>query len=220
MDELFDKIFFINLDGRKDRLNEILLEFEKMGIKNFERYSAVKPSLDFLRENQNLFNNLTSWKRIELSYITACTGCKLSHYNIIKIAKERGYKRILILEDDVLFTQSKEETIRILKDVLNSNFNFVYLGGNNLDKTLIPTEYKNLFGVKNMLTAHAYIVNSNIYDYVLENMLKDGSELDCFYISGVQKLGKCYTIKPCLAVQRESFSDILQRNVNYSSVIN
>lgn len=215
MDELFDKIFFINLDERTDRLKEILGEFEKMDIKNFERFPAIKPSIEFLKNNTNLFNSLTSCRRTELSYIIGSIGCKLSHYNIIKIAKERGYKRILILEDDALFTQSKEDTTNILKTVLNIDFNFIYFGGNNLDNTLIETKYKNLFGIKNMLAAHAYVIDSSIYDIILDNMLLDGSELDCFYINKIQSLGKCYTIKPCLAIQRESYSNIVHRNVNY-----
>ena len=44
-------------------------------------------------------------------------GCGLSHLNVLKIAKERKYKNILILEDDFLFLVSSEKFFENLKEL-------------------------------------------------------------------------------------------------------
>lgn len=220
MDNLFDKIFFMNLDERKDRFDGILKEFEKMDIKNFERYPAIKPSIEFLKNNYNLYSNLKYWN-ITVNYVIGSVGRKLSHYNIIKLAKERGYKRILILEDDALFLKSKEETLSILNSCLNSNINYniIYLGGNDLSNLIVlETKCKQLRKVYNMFTTHAYIINSNIYDYILQNLLNYSSELDSFYVEKIQLNGNCYKINPYLIDQRLGFSNILNENKNYTSL--
>ncbi len=68
--------FVINLDHRAENLALITEEMNYIGW-SFERLSAV---------NRN-------------SYM----GCTLSHLEIIKIAKERGYKRVMVIEDDCIF---------------------------------------------------------------------------------------------------------------------
>jgi glycosyl transferase family 25 len=76
--EFIDKIFYINLDKRQDRRREIETELEKMQfpLDKIERFCAI-----------------------ECGQI----GCIESHLSIIRLAKERNYKNILILEDDFQF---------------------------------------------------------------------------------------------------------------------
>ena len=69
-----DGVFFINLDRRVDRLAEISEELSLMGIEG-ERFSAVDRSPGIL-------------------------GCGLSHLSVLKLARERGYRNVLIFEDD------------------------------------------------------------------------------------------------------------------------
>ena len=68
--------FVINLETRPDNLELIKKEMDYIGWK-FEKFNAV---------NRN-------------SYM----GCTLSHLEIIKIAKERGYDRVMVIEDDCVF---------------------------------------------------------------------------------------------------------------------
>ena len=65
--------FVVNLETRPDRLEDIKFELDYIGW-DYEVFSAV---------NRN-------------SYM----GCTLSHLGIINIAKERGYKRVMVIEDD------------------------------------------------------------------------------------------------------------------------
>ena len=84
MSHNIEKIFYINLDKRTDRREEIESDLKKYGLEA-ERYSAVHtPNAGIV-------------------------GCGYSHLNVLKLAKERGYKNVLILEDDFEFTVSPEE---------------------------------------------------------------------------------------------------------------
>jgi glycosyl transferase family 25 len=84
MSHNIDKIFYINLEKRKDRREEIEKELDTFGL-NYERFEAIEtPGFGIL-------------------------GCGISHLSVLKLAKERKYKNILILEDDFTFIVSKEE---------------------------------------------------------------------------------------------------------------
>ena len=84
MSENIDKIFYINLDKRTDRREEIEQELSNYEL-NAERYAGI------------------------YTPHSGIVGCGYSHLNVLKLAKERGYKNVLILEDDFQFVVSKEE---------------------------------------------------------------------------------------------------------------
>lgn len=85
MSENIDKIIYINLDKRIDKLEEINNELKNYNLYDkAERFSAVYHS-------------------------SGTVGCGKSHLSVLKMAKERKYKNILILEDDFYFVVSKDE---------------------------------------------------------------------------------------------------------------
>ena len=68
--------FVVNLERRPDRLEHIQKEMDYMGWE-YELFKAV-----------DLNNH---------------GGCTLSHLGVIEIAKERGYDRVMVIEDDCVF---------------------------------------------------------------------------------------------------------------------
>lgn len=118
--EYFDQIYVINLESRKDRLQEIREEFNKIGIDfshpKFQVFKAIKPE------------TYDGWPT------QGTKGCYLSHLGVLKNAKQNGFERILILEDDASFTQYfnilMDETIRQLKDTHTENSAWgIFYGG-------------------------------------------------------------------------------------------
>tara|TARA_Y100000310_G_scaffold342132_1_gene443924 strand:+ start:3073 stop:3819 length:747 start_codon:yes stop_codon:yes gene_type:complete len=84
--ETFDKIFCINLDERTDRWDYCKSEFSKYDIYDIiERYPGTK-----IRRDPSKVKSITT-----------------SHINIIKLAKQKKYKSVLIFEDDVKFIDYK-----------------------------------------------------------------------------------------------------------------
>lgn len=203
-----DNILCINLESRKDRWSECVEQFKKLNIENLvQRYPSVLNKIGIL-------------------------GCTMSHVNCIKIAKEKKYKNVLILEDDVVFNTD------IFYDVLIKTFNqldsnnlkydMVYLGGNlrGHDNKLID---KNLAKIVFAKTTHAYIINSTIYEYIIDTYSKidwndeylwsqqnpNRMNIDVWYINNIQKLGNTYGTYPAIADQRPSYSDLLKQQCDY-----
>jgi hypothetical protein len=98
------KPVIINLDEREDRLENIINEFNKMKINNYEKFSAIK-----IKDHNNLdliINKYKCWKKMNMEYIKLATGCKLSHLEVLKKYKNCNYQYILIIEDDAIFEKN------------------------------------------------------------------------------------------------------------------
>lgn len=159
MSKNINKIFYINLDKREDRKEEIeteLITYELIDIS--ERIQAVEtPGQGIL-------------------------GCTISHLSAIKLAKERNYKNILILEDDFQFTVSKEEFENQLQTFFENQIPYdVCMISYNIRQSA-PTEYPFLTKVLEAQTASGYIIHHTFYDKMIElyewaiPLLKDTKE--------------------------------------------
>jgi glycosyl transferase family 25 len=143
MSNNIDHIFFINLDKRTDRREHIENEMRKYNL-NAERYSAI------------------------YTPHSGIIGCSFSHLNVLKLAKERGYKNVLILEDDFEFLVSKEEFELEIKKLFNSNIQF-----DVVMLSYIIQEYSDipncsfLKKVLNGQTASGYLVNGHYLDTLI-----------------------------------------------------
>ncbi len=203
-----DNIVCINLDSREDRWSECLKEFKNLNIEHLvQRYPAVSNKIGIL-------------------------GCTMSHVNCIKIAKEKKYKNVLILEDDVVFNTDIFHDVLIKTfnqlDSNNLKYDMLYLGANlrGHDNKLID---KNLAKIVSAKTTHAYIINSSIYDYIIDAYSKidwndeyswsqqnpNRMNIDVWYINNIQKRGNTYGTYPAIADQRASYSDLTKQHSDY-----
>jgi glycosyl transferase family 25 len=135
------------MDKREDRRFEVENELNSHGWTNYERFQAIET---------NGFGIL---------------GCSKSHLNVLKIAKERGYKNILILEDDFMFVRSKEEVESELSAFFESEFSVdfdVCMISYNLINGKQMDDFPILTKILDAQTASGYIVNSKYYDTIIE----------------------------------------------------
>jgi len=213
MNEIFDKIFIINLNSRTDRWNDIKNEMKSLNITNYERFSAIKPNFNFIPIEW--YNKFKSPHRNLEKYIISAIGCKKSHYDIIKLSKNRAYKRILILEDDCQFIGN----INILINNIDKlkNWDMLYLSGNH--RLPLINYDENIKKVSCTLTTHSYALHEKAFDSILNNMLESGLEIDNYYITFIQSQHNSFCLSPGITTQRESYSDVLNRNTNYQNVI-
>lgn len=145
MSKNINKIFYINLDKRNDRKEEIELELKNYGLFNLsERIQAIEtPGQGIL-------------------------GCTMSHLNAIKLAKERRYTNVLILEDDFQFTISKQEFENQLQTFFENKIPYdVCMISYNIQQSQ-PTEYTFLTKVIEAQTASGYIIHHSFYDKMIE----------------------------------------------------
>lgn len=198
-----DKVFVINLERRKDRLAEFTEEYKKIIDDNkLERFDAIyRPD-------------------------HGCLGCTLSHLEVVKQAKERGYKKIIIFEDDFQFIIDRQTFHNNLKDFfdLNIDFKVCMLSYNIMNNEVYP--YNDLLSITtNVQTASGYIVNSDYFDQLIECLSYGAKELEKThqhwnYINdqvwkSLQKDRKWFIFNKRMGIQRESYSDLAGRIVNH-----
>lgn len=132
--------FYINLDARLDRRQEIESELALIGISG-ERFPAFKTSPGII-------------------------GCGQSHSGIVKEAKARGYKNVLVLEDDFTFLVAKEEFWDLLKKALEEAPDYdVIMLGYGIIKSAPFSE--SLMKVIEAQAGSAYLVNEKFYDTLI-----------------------------------------------------
>jgi len=194
------KTFVINLNHRKDRLDSISKELEQIGITNWERFPGIIPS--------SIPNTFLRTK--EEGYKKGSYGCLLSHLGVIKKAKEENLEYVLILEDDTGF----KNNIVYLEDILkNKNWDMLYLNVTNAKHSRI---FLNLLKLDFGFTTNAYFVHSRLYDFLIERLPKISEEIDLFYARDVHPKYNCYCVTPFMTYQKQSYSNILNKNVNYN----
>ena len=178
--DYFDAIYCINLDERTDRWEFSLKQFEKLEISDrVERFSAIRCQ-DIKTRNELADSygiNLSRKKRWYRFPRPGAIGNCFSHLEIVKLAKKRGLKNVLVFEDDITARDDWKETLNCaLSDLDNFDWHLFFLGW-TFDygkKNLIRPVGECLLehyghsksrGVRN---AHALAYNSNIFDYLIE----------------------------------------------------
>ncbi len=211
LNTLFNKIFIINLDSRKDRWNECLKELKSAKIYNYERISAS--CVKYKDIDKKFITNYCPRFRGDPKYIEGAYGCKMSHYRVIKLAKERNYRSVLILEDDFKFRTGYQKKLTQVTNQFNfaeKDWDMVYFGG-NIGGRRSPNKNVQIEKISGVLTTHAYAVHQSIYDKILNTCLLSKTEIDKYYKHTFGKTSAVFITKPSIITQRDSFSNI--RNI-------
>lgn len=188
-----DRVFFINLDHRTDRLSEIEGELASHGLLHIcERFPGIYHET------------------------IGGVGCTQSHIEVLKLAKERGYGRVLILEDDFMFTVSKDDFQEKIDKLDDIEFDVCMLSYNLMNYAESP-QHSFLYKVLEAQTASGYIVNSHYYDELI-NVLSEAvpafeaTNHHWIYSNDIvwkplQKRDNWICFNPRLGKQRPSYSD-------------
>jgi hypothetical protein len=202
------QIYLINKDNDLDRL----LKMKKYNIK-YNRISPVK---------------LNDKELIALSKKNMSLGIKelsnlLTFRNIISLAKNEGTKRILILEDDVIF----EKCLYSVLDKINSlpnDFGICYLGcyfKNNLSDGKLTKYNNNFLEIKpkmNIWGAHAVIFNETVYDKMIRDLTSPKMITDRYLASEIVSKYRCFVLNPMIAFQNEMFIQNSMHNVSLKNL--
>lgn len=198
LNDFFEKVFCINLERRKDRKAEMEMEFAKHGIEA-EFTKAVDGNLMAVPVIVSEDGTV-----IQKGYF----GCLLSHLHVIKEAKRRGYKNYCVFEDDADFHPEFQKYFSEFITRVPGDWDMIYFGGNNMEKPKMIVD--NVARVAKTYTTHAFAVEESAYDFIIE--VWDKIEKLDITLAKLQKHLKCYIFQPHLVMQRESFSDILERH--------
>lgn len=186
--------FLINLDERKDRLNESLRELNRVGIDNIIRFPAIK-----------------------VDHPHPMFGCTLSHLYCMGLAKQNN-KHAMIFEDDIKFVGDFNGILeKALADLEGMDWILFYLGG-NIGSKITPVT-SNLGRLSHCQSTHAMCINIDYIGLLLQIIPQVyGLPLDLVYSNHVIPYYPCYIVLPeMIALQRKSFSDIEGVEVEYES---
>ncbi len=171
--------YIINLEHRVDRLAEITTELPKLPNVNFNIVRAVYDDV--------------GWR-----------GCFLSHKKCIADALQQGYESVLIIEDDTLFADNAATVLeKSYSEATGRGWDMFYLGANITSPITRLTS--NLIKLNSAHAAHAYIINSSLYDVVLSYEIN--KPIDVYY-HDLMKERTVLMCDPMIAIQRPSYSDI------------
>ncbi len=204
VNEYFDHVFFINSRKRIDRLRNIKRRLLELNIAA-EHFEAI---LGGAIDKRSLKINPTK-KTLNNGEI----GCYLSHREIWKIAKERNYKKVLILEDDAEFCSTFLEDFNKIKNV--PEYDMLYFGHWNYDNKAISGKTAalkeevspNIFKADRCWLTHAYAIDSRCIDYLLESTEVIYSCLDGV-LADIQNNLKVYAFHPNLIKQDNTKSSL------------
>jgi len=159
-----DRIFYINLDEHVDRRYEMEYEFDKMDIIPHD-----KPNPD---------NKLTYERFSAIQHDSVGIGRGKSHIGVLKIAKERNYSTVIILEDEFVFTVSKYEFHKQLSYLDGIYMDACLLSGNlmNYNNSTITHD---LYRVVDARTTLGYFINCRYNDTLINCFQTAIDKLEC-----------------------------------------
>jgi GR25 family glycosyltransferase involved in LPS biosynthesis len=185
-----DGAFYINMDKRSDRRVLVEKEFMAIGL-DVERFVGIERT-------------------------PGIVGCGYSHLAVLKEARDRGYKNVLIFEDDFEFLVSRDEFWAAMDRFFSQDIPYDVV---MLSHFILKSEPFNDFLVKvhHAETASAYIVHNSFYDSLItlyeENLpLLITTGKHWIYANDqiwrqLMPMNRWYAFTTRLGKQRASFSD-------------
>ena len=187
--------FVINIIERNDRWDNV--------IKNFK-----------------LFKNVIFYKFHISKSQDGAIGCATSHLSIISKAIDMKLDYVMIWEDDIHFIHNIED---LIIDFINSPYDIFLMSNNKCYRRHLSTNFDRVY---NCQTAAAYIIKSNVFFDYYENLSKSiflqynkipkKYSMNDQYWKFLQFKYTFVMYKNDIAFQVESFSDILNKVVNYN----
>ena len=198
INKFFDKIVIINLKESKQRWDKMESQLKSNGIYNYERFEAIDVSkaksygwsIPKAHQNRATYNI-----NFEMQL-----ACKLSHYEVIKLAKERGYNNVLVMEDDLIFEEEKTKKLNLaLQEVVDKNidWDFLYfcLSFEKLDKQVGSYVHKFIQAP----SCCCYATNAKCYDKIIQIIEKQQNDpVADIFCNHIHSNFNCYVIKPFL----------------------
>lgn len=210
INEYFDKIFYINLESRIDKKRKMEEVLAYNGV-FAERFSAIN---GYSKINKKIYNNLKKTKYdVELGRRALSSpgalGCLMSVRSIIKKAKEMNLKKILLFDDDLIFSKNFNINIQKINE-LPSDWKLLYLGASQHSWSNIHDFNKNFYYAKNTAGTFAVGIDSSIFDEILNISSKFELPIDSYLERFIQKkyYKKCFVFKNNLIIADVTDSNI------------
>lgn len=194
--ELIEKVVYINLEKRKDRLVQIQKELSIFPPEKVQRFNAI-------------FNE------------KGAIGASMSHIAVLELAISQNWKNVLIVEDDMQWYNFSEV---ILRSLLSQPYDVIGLGGTFVRYN--KDTYKASFfstATAYVISNHYYSVLLQNFKESCQKLIESYEPpkyaLDRYW-QQIQSRDNWYIIMPPICIQRPSYSDIEKKDVDYTELFN
>jgi GR25 family glycosyltransferase involved in LPS biosynthesis len=199
-------VMYINLDSRQDRRQHIEVTLDRLGIdpSKITRLAATQTR-------------------------NGAIGCSISHIRCLLHAKEHNWPHVLIVEDDLQFTditKFKSQCNKFLQTGIR--WDVVLMAGNNVGPHGPITDC--CVKISMCQTTTGYLVKQDYYDTLLSNF-KTGVDMlvanprnhiqfaiDKYWFN-LQKKDDWFLIYPLYGTQATNYSNIEGRHTNYDKLM-
>ena len=200
---MLENIFYINLEHRTDRKKHVENELKKMGWNNYTRFNAIKCK-------------------------NGRVGCSMSHLKILKDARDNNLDYVVVVEDDICFTQPEMFNV-MMKNFLEKDIKYdvLLLAGNIRSTRQLDTF---IYKASKSFTTTGYIVKKHYYDKLINN-IEDGIKnllshpdkhmffaIDTNWFN-LQRQDNWLIFRPRTVSQLPDYSDIEERYISYNHLM-
>lgn len=238
INSFFDHIYVVNLEKDHKKRGCITKQLDAKKIR-YELWKATNgyehPHIETWNQYQNRkLGDLTrnkdmaereAWRKKHYIESPGAIGYIKTYCSIIKDAKEKKYKNILILEDDITLANNFEDKLSKLLNNISKDWKLIHLGASQYNWDNIDIEVakeKGYYHAKRIATcgSFAMAISANIYDQILiENSYLE-SPFDLLPLGNIYKGNpdKCYVAYPNLALPDVRSSNIRdgRNQINHS----
>jgi len=223
---------YINLDRRHDRRNEIEHELRLANIAA-HRIKATDVHLDEVIL-QSCWNYTDQLQRQRCA---GKLGCQLSHIQALEHAAALQWPQVAIFEDDFKWKTEVDPNyvLTAVKSVIQQvpDWDVIALSLRILEQNdvlgtspvqLGPRFVVNITKITSAVTTHGYLIRRRMYGRLLEVFRScnttgvDWIAIDTCWLE-LQQVTKWYGMRPQMATQRASYSDIEGRHVSYANIV-
>lgn len=227
----FDHIFVVNLPNRSIRRLEMIQKLTRLGmeadvfyadwgyseenIRDYNRYLSVPLGL----EEAHILEKKRMKKMI---FSPGAWGYLKTYQRLLEYAKAKGYRRILCLDDDVLFHRDFHAAFGEAVRKLPAGWKLLYLGATQhqwepLDKEPLNKNLRQTDGSWGPFYHPHYTdgtfaigIDCSVYDILLQEITKMNCSVDSGAMRHVCRLypGSCFVLVPNLIVANVMESDI------------
>jgi glycosyl transferase family 25 len=231
---MFDRIFYINLDRRPDRNDNVR---QLLKTHNLERISTRIPAVDGSKLNLNdVPKNIITQKgiddaknrheRVGIPLTVGAIGCAMSHRNAWRRIIDLNIGSALILEDDIRIDPEFHQKMRKYKHHVPKNYDVIFIGYH--PATVVYMDHSNpvnqiFLRTKKVYGLFGYIVSRKGAEKLLK-MFPITQQIDTEMYRAIPTLGlDMYLVKPVHRVITSDPSEIshqfgtdIQKRENFS----
>ena len=203
--KLVDNVYAINLKSSPERRDNIGTQCHSIGTK-FEYVDAI----DGRKENVEYTNNDANSKYE--GWTQGAAGLVYTTINIIKDAKEKGYKSIMIMEDDIVFRGGAYKTVERNFKLLPENWELFHCAYQNVKP---PRYMGKLLQLTCAWSCQIYAINESIYDEYLDWLELVDRPIDSITSNIFHPRGNSYAPMRPIIDTLPNFSTIRNMNIDY-----